>query len=69
MGRPWAISSFSSLPSKTESERRRHVRARMTIPRQREQKRFDTPIQIAGDDMQDAHQITLVMSRDKSRRL
>jgi hypothetical protein len=44
--------------TEAESELRRHVSAQMAIPRQREQKCFYAAIQIAGADMQDAHQIT-----------
>jgi hypothetical protein len=39
----------------TESERRRHVRAQVLIPREREQKRLYASVQIAGADMQDPH--------------
>jgi len=44
--------------TEAEGELRRHFWAQVTIPRQRQQKRFHTSIQIAGADMQDAHQIT-----------
>jgi hypothetical protein len=41
-----------------ESELRRQVRAQVTIPRHREQKRLYAPVQIACTDMQDTHKIT-----------
>ena len=45
--------------TEAEGELWRHVWAQVAIPRQREQKRLHAAIQIAGVDMQDAHQIPL----------
>jgi hypothetical protein len=48
--------------SEAEGELRHHLRTQVTIPRQRDQKRFYASIQITGINMQDAHQITWGMT-------